>query len=205
MEITRNKYVSLTYELRRGGAEGELVERASEETPLSFVFGAGLMLPKFEDNLLGLKSGDSYKFLIETEDAYGPVFEERVVDLPKNIFEINGKIDDSMLEIGNVLPMMDAQGNRLKGKIITLTEDVVTMDFNHPMAGESLFFSGNILDVREASENELADAAGLNSSCGCGSGGCGDGSCGDGGCSDESCCSTEEGGHSHGGCGCGCN
>ncbi len=198
MEINRNMHVSLTYELRTGGFEGELKEKAVEETPLAFVYGAGLMMPKFEEHILGLKKGDNYKFEIKSDDAYGPAFEDRIVDLPKNIFEVDGKIDESLLVLGNTVPMMDAQGNRMNGMVKELKEETVTMDFNHPLAGADLCFQGSVLDVREASEQELLEASGaLSGGCGCGSGGgCGDGSCGDGGCG-----SGEE---VEAGCGSGC-
>ncbi|MFB6317667.1 peptidylprolyl isomerase [Saccharicrinis sp. FJH54] len=198
MKIDRNKFVSLTYELRSGGVEGELKEKAVKETPLTFVFGAGMMIQKFEDNLMGLEEGDNYEFVIDHLDAYGPVMEDRIVDLPKNIFEVDGKIDEKILFEGNVVPMMDASGNRLNGTVVTISDDNVKMDFNHPLAGQDLCFKGEVLEVREASEHELAEAAGIMSGgCGCGSGGCG--------CGDES-CSTEAGAESCGcGSGCGCN
>ena len=140
MEIIRNKYVSLTYELKTGGFEGEVIDSAVEESPLSFVYGAGLMLEKFEENLLGLKKGDKFRFEIASHEGYGPADDNRVVDLPKEIFEVDGKIDTEMVSVGNTLPMMDAQGNRMNGKIIDITDENVVMDFNHPLAAENLYF-----------------------------------------------------------------
>lgn len=199
MEINRNKFISLTYELREGGAEGELKEKAVKEAPLSFVFGAGMMIQKFEDNLLGLLQGDSYEFLIDHMEAYGPVMEDRLVDLPRSIFEVDGKIDEELLSIGNVVPMMDNAGNRLNGTVVSVSDDTVGMDFNHPLAGQNLYFKGEVIEVRDATEMELAEAAGIMSGgCGCGSGGCGSG-CGDEGCGSdkEEACGC--------GSGCGCN
>ena len=200
MKIDINKFVSLTYELRSGGVDGELKEKAVKETPLSFVFGAGMMIQKFEDNLLGLESGDNYEFIIEHLDAYGPVMEDRIVDLPKHIFEVEGKVDENILFEGNVVPMMDNSGNRLNGTVKSIADDMVKMDFNHPLAGHDLCFKGEVLEVREATEQELAEAAGIMSGgCGCGSGGCGSG------CDDEGC--GAEANAQGGGCGsgCGCN
>ncbi len=79
-----------------------------------------------------------------------------------------------MLAVGNSIPMQDAQGNRLNGIVLELTDENVKMDFNHPLAGEDLHFSGAVLAVREASEDELVEAAG------CGSDGCEPGGCGSG-------------------------
>lgn len=187
MAIDRNKFVALSYELTSGGFSGEVKEKATEESPLSFVYGAGLMLPKFEEHILGLKAGEAYEFCIKSDDAYGPVFDDRIVDLPKDIFKVDGKVDETLLVIGNMVPMMDTSGNRLQGIVKEVADDQVTMDFNHPMAGEDLYFKGSVLEVRQATDEELAQAAGVNSGgCGCGSG------CG---------CSSE--GDSHGSCGCG--
>jgi len=92
--------------------------------------------------------------------------------------------------------MMSSNGQRLNGIVIDVNDEVVTMDFNHPLAGEDLYFSGIVIGVREASDEEVATIlSGGGGGCGCGSGG----GCGSG-CEDDSC----DSGNSHGGCGCGC-
>ncbi len=176
MKIARNKYVSLTYQLRLNGAEGELIEETGADTPLEFVFGTGRMLEMFEKKLEGMAAGEGFNFELKSEDAYGDLNADAIVDLPKNLFEINGNIDDEMLTVGNSVPMQDAHGNRLNGIVLEVSDEIVKMDFNHPLAGDDLFFSGSVLSVREATENELMDACGDNcspkgcgGSCGCGS------------------------------------
>ncbi|MFY9152888.1 MAG: FKBP-type peptidyl-prolyl cis-trans isomerase [Prolixibacteraceae bacterium] len=198
MKIGKNKMVSLTYDLHYDDAEGELIEQATSEKPLSFVFGAGLMLPKFETSLEGLTVGSPFEIGLQDVDAYGELDENAIVDLPKHIFIIDGEFDDEMIAVGNTVPMMSTSGQRMNGLVLEITDDVVKMDFNHPLAGENLFFKGEILEVREATDEELT-ALVSGGSCGCGSGSCGSGGCGDDECSDGS-CSTE----SAGGCGCGC-
>ncbi|MGD9928864.1 MAG: peptidylprolyl isomerase [Mangrovibacterium sp.] len=197
MAITKNKMVSLTYDLRVEGAEGEMIEQATAERPLNFVYGAGIMLPKFEAFLEGLEQGKSFEINLACEDAYGEVDENAIIELPKNIFMIDGKFDDEIVKIGNTVPMMSTSGQRMNGLVLDVSDDVVKMDFNHPLAGEDLFFKGEILEVRDATDEEIAATVG--GGCGCGSGGCGseEGGCG---CDDESCSSEK----SHGGCGCGC-
>jgi FKBP-type peptidyl-prolyl cis-trans isomerase SlyD len=182
MKIDRNKFVSLSYELRINGNDGEIIEKTEVDTPLEFVFGAGRMLEMFENKIEGLKAGDKFAFELKADEAYGDVNPDAVVDLPKNIFEVNGKIADGLLEIGNHVPMMDAHGNRMNGIVLSVTDDTVKMDFNHPLAGDDLFFSGSILTVRDASDDELAEAAGCGCGCGCDDDGCGDGGCSSGGC-----------------------
>ncbi|MDH6306431.1 FKBP-type peptidyl-prolyl cis-trans isomerase SlyD [Parabacteroides sp. PF5-5] len=178
MKIATNKFVSVTYDLNVGeGDERELMERATAEVPLSFIFGTGMMLPAFEDALKGLNVGDSFNFTISPADGYGEYNEENLLELPKNIFEVDGKFDAEMIKEGNTVPMMDSNGNRLNGSVIEVKDDVVVMDFNHPLAGETLNFTGEVIDVHEPTAEEIAS---MSSSGGCD---CGDDGCESGGCS----------------------
>ncbi len=188
MKIERNKHVTLTYVLRLDGETGEIVEETPGENPLKFVFGAGKMLEMFEQKIDGLTAGQDYSFGLSADEAYGEVNPDAIVEIPKNIFEINGKIDENLLVEGNSVPMQDAQGSRLDGLVLEVSDEFVKMDFNHPLAGDSLYFSGKVIDVREATEDELSQA--------CGAGGCGSGGCESGGCGDD----ESQGG----GCGCSC-
>lgn len=193
MEITKNRMVTITYDLRIDDSEGELIEQTTLERPLQFLYGAGMMLPKFEFHLTGLKEGEPFEMTLQKKDAYGEVNEDAVVELPKSVFLINGKFDDELIYEGNMVPMMSSNGQRLNGFVLGVNDDTVRMDFNHPLAGEDLYFSGKILNVREASDEEINRI--LNTGCGCGSGSCGPG------CSDDSCYSDSDAGC---GCGCGC-
>lgn len=189
LEIGTNSMVTLTYDLRIDDEKGEVVEQATETQPLEFLYGAGVMLPKFESHLAGLKDGEPFSIKLNKNDAYGDVNEEAVVELPKHVFMVDGKFDDELIKIGNTVPMMSSNGQRLNGLVLELNDDIIKMDFNHPLAGEDLFFAGTIIGVREATGAELAqmlDSGGGCSSCGSG---CDDGSC--------------DTGHDHGG-GCGC-
>ncbi|MGI6047361.1 MAG: FKBP-type peptidyl-prolyl cis-trans isomerase [Petrimonas sp.] len=177
MKISDNKYVILTYDLNVGeGDERELMEQATPDKPLEFIFGTNQMLKAFEDNIYGLSEGDKFKFTLNPEEAYGDFDESRIIELPKNIFEIDGKIDTEMLFEGNTLPMMDSDGNRLMGSVVSITDNVVTMDFNHPLAGETMHFEGTVQGVRDASPEEIA--ALFSNSGRCSSGDCGGCSCG---------------------------
>ncbi len=186
MKIEANKFVSLSYDLNVGeGDELELMERATPENPLEFIFGTNSMLEAFEKNLENLSEGDSFSFTLTPEESYGEYDDERIVDLPKNIFEVDGKIDEDVVFEGNMVPMMDTNGNRLNGSVVKISDDSVTMDFNHPLAGETLRFAGKVLTVRDASAEEIAALFAPQ--------GCGDGC----DCDDESAKNC--------GCGCGCH
>jgi FKBP-type peptidyl-prolyl cis-trans isomerase SlyD len=193
MIAEKNKVVSLSYVLRRADtAEKEIVEEVFADRPLTFLLGHGNLLSKFEANVEGLKVGDSFEFILACDDAYGKSQPEAVVVLPKNIFEIDGVVDETMLTVGNAIPMMDNAGNRLNGVVVELGDDTVKMDFNHPMAGADLHFVGKVVDIREATEEELQHGH-IHQGGGCGSGSCGDCGCGEGaeeascGCGSESC------------------
>lgn len=201
MKISDSKYVTLTYDLNVGtDNELELMEQATADKPLEFIFGTNSMLKSFEDHLFGLQKGDNFKFVLSPEEAYGEYDDERIIDLPINIFEVNGKVNHDILFEGNTLPMMDTDGNRLMGSVVSVSDSAVTMDFNHPLAGETMHFEGTVQDVREASPEEIAA---LFSGGGCGSGGCGSGGCG---CSGDESDDHAHHHHNHtGGCGgCGC-
>jgi FKBP-type peptidyl-prolyl cis-trans isomerase SlyD len=152
MIVEKNKVVSLSYELK---VRGETVEKVGTDSPLMFLFGAGNLLPKFEENLNGLKTDEGFDFELVSADAYGPVNEEAIVDVPMQAFSVDGEVDQGLLKVGNNIPMLDQSGNRLNGVVIKFDEEYVTMDFNHPLAGDDLHFSGTVVEIRDASADEL--------------------------------------------------
>ncbi len=155
MAIDNQKVVSVTYQLSVNDFDGEVVETVDKEKPLKFLYGVGNMLEKFEENIKGLQEGDSFNFKIPSEEAYGQASEDAVVELPIDTFKIEGEIDYDLLKEGNYIPMQDQEGNRLDGIVLEVGEEKVKMDFNHPLAGDDLFFKGEVLSVREASEDEI--------------------------------------------------
>jgi FKBP-type peptidyl-prolyl cis-trans isomerase SlyD len=153
MKIEPKHVVSLTYDLYVPNEDGieSLVESATEEQPLTFLYGAGQMLPKFEENLSTLSTGDQYDFHLTAVDAYGQYDDEAVANLPIDMFK-----GTEIPAIGAVLPLQDNNGNHFQGQVVSVAEDSVIVDLNHPMAGQALHFKGNILNVRPASPEELS-------------------------------------------------
>lgn len=182
--ITKNKVVTVSYELKTSPDEAVL-ETASAENPLEFICGQGQTLEYFEMNLLNLKAGDPFDFRIPQANAYGEVNEDMIVDLPKDIFK---EVEAEDLAVGNVLPMMDSMGRRLEGKIVEIMPEEIRIDFNHQLAGKDLYFKGKVLGVRDATDEELealhSHKCGGCSGCGSEEGSCGshDDGCGCGGC-----------------------
>ena len=155
MKIEKDKVVSVSYELKTKGKDGEVVDMAYEESPLNFIYGAGMMLPKFEENLANLDVDSTFDFMLTSEEGYGSRNEENVSDVPKNVFEQNGKIEGDLLDIGNVIPLQDDKGNHFNGKVVSITDDVIKLDFNHPLADEDLYFTGKVISIREATKQEI--------------------------------------------------
>jgi FKBP-type peptidyl-prolyl cis-trans isomerase SlyD len=179
MEIAKNRMITLTYNLMLDNQDGEVIEQVTTERPLQFLYGAGMMLPEFESNLAGLNPGESFEISLGHNDAYGEVNDEAIVDVPMHIFMTDGHFDEDFIKVGNTIPMMSGGGQQLNGLVLQVSDNSVRMDFNHPLAGEDLFFKGEILEVREASEEEIVKIL---------SGGCDCGSCSSSGC-DSGCCS----------------
>ena len=210
MKISTNTVVEFAYELE---VDGQIVDRTTVEKPLDYIHGTGSLLPKLEAHIEGMQAGDKFDITLAPVDAYGEVEPQRIIDLPKAAFEVNGEVREDLLVPGNTIPMMNSMGGVIPGVVLEVTADTVKMDLNHQMAGKTLHFTGEIVSVREATEKELTE--GLHGeyvhSCGCG-GGCHGGGCHGGECGghDGECggCGGHEGGcgEGHDGdCGCGCH
>jgi FKBP-type peptidyl-prolyl cis-trans isomerase SlyD len=179
MKIAPNTHVSLTYKLL---VDGQIADEAKADRPLEFIYGAGFLLPAFEEQIKNLKKGDTFEFVLDAANGYGELMPEAVIELPKTVFMVDGKIDEEMLTPGNAIPMMDNQGHQMMGMVTEVRPESVMMDFNHPLAGKELHFSGAVEEVREVTDVDRAKYMGL------GGGGCSCGHDHTGGCDDcESC------------------
>ena len=155
MRIEKNKVVSLIYELRETNSAGRIIEALEEAKPMTFLCGSGRLLPHFESELISLEKGDNFGFILNSGEAYGEKMENMIIDVPRSLFETDGKIDENICKVGNIIPMKDSDGNRLNGVINEITDTYVKMDFNHPLAGIDLCFTGKIIDIRDATDKEL--------------------------------------------------
>ncbi len=188
MNISGTKLVTLQYKLSVKTEKGgfDLMEETTEEAPLKYFHGMGMMLPKFEEQLEGLAAGDTFEFMIVADDAYGQYDEANVIDLPRNVFEVEGKFDEEKVYAGAIVPLMDSEGNRLNSLIVEVGTETVKVDLNHPLAGEDLYFAGSITEVTQPSEEEL-HAMMHQGGCGCGCGEAEKSSCDSGCCGSCSC------------------
>lgn len=156
MSIAKDKVVSVNYLLTKK-LTGEPVEQTSKEHPFVFIFGIGGLLEDFEANLLNKKVGDTFDFFVDHQRGYGVRDEQFVVSLPTDTFlNEEGKFDTENVKPGVTLPMVDNEGNPLYGTVIEISDKGVKMDFNHPLAGHDLHFKGEVLEIRDATADELA-------------------------------------------------
>lgn len=156
MIIEKNTVVSVNYLLSLKET-GEEVEQTSKENPFVFIFGTGGLLEDFEANLQGKKIGDSFDFFVDHKRGYGVRDEQHLVMIPIEAFlGEDGTFDKENVKLGVTLPMVDNEGNRLYGTVMEISPEHVKMDFNHPLAGKDLHFKGEVLEVRKATEDELA-------------------------------------------------
>ena len=170
MKIADEKVVALTYELI---VDGQLRDKATEERPLEFIFGMGYLLPKFEEHILGKAAGEDFSFTLSPADGYGEYDLQAIVELPKEVFKVDGAVKEGLLVVGNSIPMMTRDGRVITGKVVEIADEKVKMDFNHELAGKELNFSGKVVSVREATEKELSEGLhGERAAHNCGSSGC---------------------------------
>lgn len=150
MHVAAGKYVEISYTLLEEGPEGEELEVCPADDPFGFMVGEEQVLSTFEEKLQGLKAGDSFEFRLTAEEAYGEEDEEAFVEVPKSAFIVDGELDESVFEIGEVVPMTTEDGDEVIGVVAELRLNSVVVDFNHPFAGLNLFFKGEILGIADA-------------------------------------------------------
>lgn len=156
MKVEKNKVVSLTYTLRFDDKDGEIIEEINSEEPEVVLIGNKNLFEKFENKLIGLETGAEFEFMLNAEDAYGNYDEEKVVELPKENFMIDGKFDDEMVYEGAIIPMEDEEEDiQAEAVVLEINDKNVTLDFNHPLSGEDMHFKGKILEIRDATSEEI--------------------------------------------------
>jgi FKBP-type peptidyl-prolyl cis-trans isomerase SlyD len=149
MRVKRNRVVSIHYRLRLD--TGEEVDTSRRRGPLTFLVGHGEIIPGLERELINMEVGDKKKVRVEAKDGYGLVNEALVQSIDRD--DIPNNID---LAVGAVLRGQSESGNIVEGLITALGENNVIIDFNHPLAGEALNFETEIIEIREATADEIS-------------------------------------------------
>lgn len=195
MEIIEpGMYVALTYDLYDIAADGTetLLHQVTDEQPETMIYGVTPnVLEPLMTAIKGLEKGKEFTATISPAEGFGEYNEEmvRVENLPRQIFEVDGKLDEKQIHAGANIFLQTNMGQEVPAVVLAVDDKNVSVrvDFNHPLAGRTIKLRGKVADLRPATADEIA----VHQNMGCGCGSCGGGDCGDGcGCGD-------------GGCGCG--
>ena len=154
MSEVKSKAIAVEYNLYKDTAKGELIESTEGKDPLAFLSGLGQMIPEFESNIADLKEEDSFSFGIKSENAYGTHKPEAILELAQDMFMNEGKLIPEV-EVANILPLQDQNGNVIPGKIVSINDETITVDVNHLLADQDLHFTGKIVEMRDATTEEL--------------------------------------------------
>jgi len=148
VEVAENNVVGIEYTLT--DSEGEVLDTSEGRGPLAYVHGKGGIIPGLEEALAGKVVGDELKVVIPPEKGYGPRNNQLLNRVPKEAF--GGKLE---FELGLQFPVQDQNGQPRMVTIVHIEEDAIVIDANHPLAGVELTFDVKIVEVREATEEEL--------------------------------------------------
>lgn len=149
-----------------------MMEEATAEHPFQFISGLGTTLDTFESQVKDLQAGEKFDFTIPATDAYGEYDDDLVKDVPREVFEIHGRMDEKLVSAGNVVPLVDNEGHQFNATVVEVKETVVVMDLNHPLAGADLNFIGEIVENREATPEEIQGTLNMMAGGGCNCSGC---------------------------------
>ena len=149
MMIADKKVVRLDYTLKNRA--GDVLDSSEGGEPLLYIHGTSQIVPGLERELAGLTAGDSKDVIVQPEDAYGVPDPEGVFGVPRAAFP-----PDAPLSVGQSFVGEDDEGHAVPVRVIEVREDVIMVDANHPLAGETLYFHVDVCDVRDATLEELA-------------------------------------------------
>lgn len=147
MQITQNAVVILDYTLK--DEEGEMIDE-SKEASFAYLHGANNIIRGLESALEGKQAGDNVQVVIQPEDAYGDVNPEAIAVVGKDMFP-----EGTELEVGMQFHAESESGQPMEIMITSIDDDEIVIDGNHPLAGEVLHFNVNVIEVREATKEEI--------------------------------------------------
>jgi FKBP-type peptidyl-prolyl cis-trans isomerase SlyD len=145
--VQKDVVVSMEYTLQ---VEGEEIDSSKGQDPLQFLVGHGNIISGLEREMMGMKVGESKDVVIPPADAYGEYDEEAFMEVPRGQFP-----QDMPVEEGLELSVRDDQGQSRYARIDMVEGDTVTLNFNHPLAGDELHFNVKVVNLREPTQEEL--------------------------------------------------
>lgn len=148
MKVEKNKVVSFTYQLFND--DKELIEEATKDTPATYLHGAEGILPALADVMDGKEKGFDFELSVTPENGFGNYDENLVLKVSKKDF------GDNPIEVGMEFALEGEDGDHKIFEIIAIEDEDVTLDGNHPFADENLHFKGSVVEIRDASDEEIA-------------------------------------------------
>lgn len=185
MNNKQSKYISVSYTLYsiEDNGEKQLVEQTEQGQPFNFITGFGFSLDTFEQRMIELQQGEKFDFTLTPAEAFGDYDEEGVHKMEREKFYVDGRFDSEHIYVDSVIMLNDNEGKRFLARVIAMDNETVTLDTNHPLAGKTLQFTGEVLTNRDATKEEIQSILNqLSHECGgCGGhcGGCGGDDCGE--------------------------
>ena len=146
-EVQDGVIVTLDYTVT---VHGEIVDTSQNAEPILFIQGKELIVPGLERALYGMSQGESKEVVVAAVDGYGEVDEEAFAEIPRSEFP-----PEIPLEPGVELQLRNQEGDELEAFIVSADNETVHMNFNHPLAGKELHFSVKVIELRQATEEEL--------------------------------------------------
>lgn len=145
--VQKDVVVSMEYTLQ---VDGEEIDSSKGQDPLQFLVGHGNIIAGLEREMIGMKIGESKDVVVQPADGYGEYDDEAYMDVPRGEFP-----QDMPVEEGLELSVRDDQGQSRYARIDGIEGDTVTLNFNHPLAGDELHFNVKIVQLREPTSDEL--------------------------------------------------
>ena len=157
MDNKQSKYITVSYQLHSIDENGakHLEEQTQQGQPFQFISGFGFTLDGFEQHIVDLEPGAKFDFTLLPAEAFGEYDEEGVHKMKREAFCINGHFDHENIFPGAVITLMDEEEHRFMARVEKVEDDSVTINTNHPLAGQTLQFTGLVLENRDATKEEI--------------------------------------------------
>ncbi|MBT4165783.1 hypothetical protein HOE04_01960 [archaeon] len=150
MVVEKNNKVTVEYEGRFDNKDGEVFDSSEGKEPLNFVVGIGMVVPGFDNAIIGMDKGQEKEITLTKDEAYGDYRDELKQKVPRNVIP-----QDQKPEVGMMMIMATPQGQQMPAKITEVTDEEITLDINHPLAGKALYFKIKLVDYSEMDSEEL--------------------------------------------------
>jgi FKBP-type peptidyl-prolyl cis-trans isomerase SlyD len=148
MKVASDHVVSIDYQLKL--ADGTTVDESEKGKPLEYLQGHGQIVPGLEKELEGMAQGEKKKVVVQPKDGYGELDSDAVKEVPRQMFP-----KDMKLQVGQTLAAEGQQGEVIQFVVKSFNDSTVTIDLNHPLAGQVLHFDIHVAGVRKATDEEL--------------------------------------------------